>query len=227
MNRREIITIDGPAGVGKSTLAKRVAAYAGMAYLDTGAMFRIVAARIGKAGLSLPPARLAEALGELSFSLSGTGDETLLACNGVTAGQEIRTEEVGALASELARLPAVRASLKTAQQALGAAYPLVAEGRDMGTAVFPEARYKFFLDASADVRAERRAAQLRQNGLKADVSTIAAQIRERDERDRTRALAPLKPAENAVIIDTSNLSIDGVFNAIIAGLQVRPPSVPS
>lgn len=216
---RSIITIDGPAGVGKSTLAKRVAAHAGLAYLDTGAMFRIIAKRLGAKGLALSPATLEAELGKLVFSLSGAGTDTALACNGIVAGQEIRTEEVGALASEFAQLPPVRTYLKKAQQALGAEYALVAEGRDMGTAIFPDAKYKFFLDASAEVRAARRVNQLRENGVEADLATITAQIKERDERDRNRAIAPLKPAEDAVIIDTSALTIDGVFEAITSRLQ--------
>lgn len=216
---RDIITIDGPAGVGKSTLSKRVAAHAGVACLDTGAMFRVIAKRLGAAGLALSPADLEGELEKLSFSLSGAGYDTALACNGIVAGEEIRTEEVGALASEFAQLPPVRAYLKKAQQALGKEYALVAEGRDMGTAVFPEAKYKFFLNASAEVRALRRVNQLRESGLEADLATITAQIKERDERDRNRAIAPLKPADDAMIIDTSVLTADGVFETILGALQ--------
>lgn len=215
---RNIITIDGPAGVGKSTLAKRVAAHAGVAYLDTGAMFRVIAKRLGAAGLELSPTALEAELEKLSFSLSGAGTETALACNGVVAGGEIRTEEVGALASEFAQLPPVRAYLKKAQQALGDTYALVAEGRDMGTAIFPDAKHKFFLDASAEVRALRRVNQLRESGVQADLATITAQIKERDDRDRNRAIAPLKPADDAIIIDTGALTIDGVFTAIVSRL---------
>jgi cytidylate kinase len=215
---RSIITIDGPAGVGKSTLAKRVAAQAGLAYLDTGAMFRIIAKRLGISGLELSPTALEAELKKFSFSLSGVGNKSALACNGIVAGQEIRTEEVGALASEFAQIPPLRAYLKKAQQALGAEYALVAEGRDMGTAIFPDAKYKLFLDASAEVRAARRVNQLRENGVEADLATITAQIKERDERDRNRAIAPLKPAADAVIIDTSALTINGVFDAIISRL---------
>lgn len=216
---RDIITIDGPAGVGKSTLAKRVAAHAGVACLDTGAMFRVIARRLGAAGLELSPAALAGELEKLSFSLSGSGYDTKIACNGIIAGEEIRTEEVGALASELAQLPPVRTYLKKAQQALGEEYALVAEGRDMGTAIFPDARHKFFLNASAEVRAIRRVNQLRENGLEADLATITAQIKERDDRDSNRAIAPLKPAKDAIIIDTSALTVDGVFESIIKVLQ--------
>lgn len=216
---RDIITIDGPAGVGKSTLAKRVAAHAGVACLDTGAMFRVIAGRLGSAGLELSPATLEKELEKLSFSLSGSGYDTKFACNGIIAGEEIRTEEIGALASEFAQLPPVRTYLKKAQQVLGEEYALVAEGRDMGTVVFPNAKHKFFLDASAEVRAIRRVNQLRENGLEADIAMITAQIKERDDRDRNRTIAPLKPAKDAIIIDTSALTVDDVFESILRALQ--------
>lgn len=217
MNR--IVTLDGPAGVGKSTLAKRVAEHLGIAYLDTGAMFRILAKTLGGGGFVLPEQELARKLETLTFSLSGTGTATRLACNGVVAGEEIRTEEIGMLASRYATLPAVRAYLKTAQRDLGKTYPLVAEGRDMGTAVFPDAFRKFFLDASPEVRARRRVLQLAEHGLTEDPATVARQIRERDDQDRNRAIAPLKPADDAVIIDTSELDIDQVFAAIAGKLR--------
>lgn len=217
---KRIITLDGPAGVGKSTLAKRVAEHLGIAYLDTGAMFRIIAKTLGKAGLTLSEQELAAALAKLRFSLSGSGSATVLACNGAAAGQEIRTEAIGMLASEYAALAPVRAYLKTAQQALGEAYSLVAEGRDMGTAVFPGAADKFFLDASPETRALRRVKQLAENGVHEDIEVVTRQIRARDDKDRNRAIAPLKPARDAVIIDTSHLDIDGVFNAIIDALKV-------
>ncbi|MCC8194148.1 MAG: (d)CMP kinase [Deltaproteobacteria bacterium] len=214
-----VITLDGPAGVGKSTIAKRVAEHCGIAYLDTGAMFRIVAKTLGPKNVAVPDEELARALASLSFSLSGSGGGTSLACNGEVAGQEIRTEEVGKLASDYATRPAVRAYLKKAQQDLGKAYSLVAEGRDMGTAVFPDAPYKFFLDASPEVRALRRVRQLAENGVIEDVAKVTRQIRERDEQDRNRALAPLKAADDAIVIDTSNLTVAQVFQTIAQALD--------
>lgn len=219
MTINTIVTLDGPAGVGKSTIAKRVAAHLGIAYLDTGAMFRILAKTLGDDGFNLPEQELARKLESLTFSLSGAGAATQLACNGIVAGQEIRTEKIGMLASRYATLPAVRACLKKAQQDLGKTYPLVAEGRDMGTVIFPDAPCKFFLDASPEVRALRRVRQLAENGVTEDVAMVTRQIRERDDQDRNRALAPLKPANDAVIIDTSNLNVDQVFSAIIEKLN--------
>lgn len=212
---RRVITLDGPAGVGKSTLAKRVAELLGVAYLDTGAMFRSIALSLGAASLDLPPERLAIELEKLHFSLSGTGAATTLACNGIPAGREIRTEEVGMLASRFATLPVVRAYLKKAQRELGAAHSLVAEGRDMGTAVFPDAHRKFFLDASPETRAERRVRQLAESGITEDIAAVASRIRERDEMDRNRAIAPLIPARDAIVIDTSGLDIHSVLDAIL------------
>ena len=215
MNTQRIITIDGPAGVGKSTLAKRVAGALGIAYLDTGAMFRTVALRAGEDGFILPEHQVEALLHHLAFSLSGSGNDTALACNGTPVGAEIRTESVGMLASRYATMPVVRAWLKTAQQELGRLYSLVAEGRDMGSVVFPDAPYKFFLDAAPQIRAARRVEQLAALGVVEDVDVVTEQIRARDTLDRGRAIAPLRAAKDAVVIDTSHLDIDGVFAAIM------------
>lgn len=216
-----IVTIDGPAGVGKSTLARRVAAALDIAYLDTGAMFRTIAKELGQAGLELDDSLLEARLATLVFSLDGTGEGTRLACNGVIAGQEIRSEQVGYLAARFAENPVVRAYLKEAQQSLGSRFSLVAEGRDMGTAIFPAAPCKFFLDAAPGVRAERRMRERVAAGETPDFEKLAEQIRLRDEMDRNRAVAPLKAAPDALIIDTGPLDIDGVFDAIMAHIQAR------
>jgi len=205
--------------VGKSTIARSVAEHCCIAYLDTGAMFRIIAKTLGRENVDLPEAELAGKFTALSFSLSGTGEATILACNGVSAGQDIRTEAVGKLASDYATKPIVRQFLKKAQQDLGKAYSLVAEGRDMGTAVFPDAPHKFFLDASPEVRALRRVRQLAENGIIEDVATVTQQIRERDEQDRNRPIAPLKAADDALIIDTSAKDITQVLQTILAALE--------
>jgi len=210
-----IITIDGPAGVGKTTLAKKVAEALHVAYLDSGAMFRTMALRLGVNAWELPGQILVPRLSGLSFDVQGVGAATRLFCDKSPVGLEARTEEVGMWASRLATRPEVRDFLKERQREIGAHTSLVAEGRDMGTVVFPNAAHKFFLDADARVRAERRATQLRQMGKEADVSAIEADLRARDHQDRTRAVAPLVPAPDAVVLDTTALDLDEVFARIM------------
>lgn len=220
MNAPFIVTIDGPAGVGKSTLAKRVAAALGVAYLDTGAMFRTVALAVfSPDGPPLAGEALRTVLESFDFALQGSGENTGLLCNGRLVGNEIRTEEAGMRASKAGQIPEVRAFLKTAQQRLGAGFSFVAEGRDMGTVVFPEALCKLFLDARADVRAERRRLQLREMGIDEDLADLTRQIQARDDEDRNRPIAPLRPAADAVFIDTSDMDIDRVFAACMAAVH--------
>lgn len=223
--RSFIVTIDGPAGVGKSTLAKRTAGALGVAYLDTGAMFRTLALGFSRRGIPASGPEAAAFLRDNAFSLTGCGEQTRLLCNGTLVGDEIRGEEAGLMAARIGKLPEVRSFLKEAQRALGRCFSLVAEGRDMGTEVFPDAPCKFFLDARPMVRAERRALQLRAMGLGADVGEIARQIAERDREDRERPIAPLRPAEDAVIIDTSDQDIEAVFQELM-GFVLRCPHVP-
>jgi cytidylate kinase len=215
---RLIVTIDGPSGVGKTTLAGRMAERLGVARLDTGAMYRAAAWILGRGLMELAPEELSARLAGLAFDLRGSGDATELMLNGAPLPPEIRSEAVGLLASNAATLPEVRAFQKAAQQALGRDHDLVAEGRDMGTNVFPLAAHKFFLDASPEVRAKRRVDQLAALGLPADLSEIAAQMRERDVQDRTRELNPLRPAEDALVIDTSCHNVDQVLAMMLGTL---------
>ncbi len=214
--KNRIVTIDGPAGVGKTTLAKRLAEALDIPYLDTGAMFRATALALGDGAPDLPENELVPRLATFHFTLSGRGASSTLLVNGAPIGDEIRTEAVGLLASKLAARPEVRAAQKAAQREIGRQGSLTAEGRDMGTAVFPGADVKFFLDARPEVRARRRAAQLAAMGRPAEYAEILDQIRKRDDQDRNRAAAPLVPADDAVIIDTSDLTVDEVFAAMLA-----------
>ena len=216
-----VVTLDGPAGVGKTTLARNVAEALGVFYMDTGAMFRTLALRLGSGAEQLPAESLREACRQWTFSLEGGGGHTRLLCNGAVVGDEIRTEEVGMLASRIAAVPVIRDILLEAQRALAEAGPLVAEGRDMGTVVFPQARHKFFLDAAPEVRAQRRLLELRQRGMDADVNELAAQIRIRDALDRNRAVAPLRPAQEAILVDTSHLGIAEVQEVILRHIRER------
>lgn len=215
MPKPTIITLDGPAGVGKSSLARLLAAKLGLPFLDTGAMFRCIALRLGPQTQTMDEAALKQALSGISFSLEGSGDSSRLTCNGVAPGNEIRTEEIGALASKIATLPVVREFTKASQQAIGAQYSLVAEGRDMGTVVFPQASPKFFLDAEPRVRAMRRQSQLAEQGRNENLDNLEEQIRLRDEQDRNRLIAPLKAADDAIIVDTSSLTLEEVLAELL------------
>lgn len=213
--KQGLIVIDGPAGVGKTTLVREVAKVLDLPYMDTGAMFRALALKLGPGAEKLSGDELARAASQWHFSMSGTGAGTKMFVNGQPLGEEIRSEEISARASALAKIPAIRSILLKAQQALGEAGSLVAEGRDLGTVVFPQAKFKFFLDARPEIRAKRRFDEIKAKGKNANLEEIAEAIRKRDEQDRNRAIAPLKPAEEAIIIDTSDIGIKDVLAKIL------------
>ena len=219
--RLPVVTLDGPAGVGKTTLARRVAEGLGLSYLDTGAMFRCMALKLGAGAETLPEDELRTRCAQWTFTLTGLGQQSTLFCNGEAVRGEVRTEAVGMLAARIATVPVVREILRTTQRAIGEHSPLVAEGRDMGTVVFPEARFKFFLDAAPEVRAMRRLHDLEARGQSADLASLTEQIRQRDALDRNRAVAPLRPAQDSLIIDTSHLDIEGVLGVMLHHINVH------
>ncbi len=213
-----IITIDGPSGVGKSTISRKVATHYGFTYLDTGAMYRAVAWYLQTNDLAIDDISAVEAaLKQISIELlpaKNENDDVGVLLNGVNISSLIRTPDISMLASAVSAIPAVRKKLTAMQQQLGKQGKVVAEGRDTGTVVFPAARYKFYLDASAHARSGRRALQLKKRGEAVDEEKLLEMTITRDRQDSEREIAPLKKAENAVLIDTTQLSIDQVFETI-------------
>ena len=216
MAENDIITIDGPSGSGKSTISRLVAARLGYTFLDTGAMYRAVGYKASKLGVSLEDGEaLAQLLEDLDLVLAPGDGDTRVILDREDISLLIRTAEMGLVASKVSAQPVVRGKLTDMQRRLGSGGGVVAEGRDTGTVVFPGARHKFFLDAAPAERARRRCLQLREKGLQADEKEILAQIIKRDKDDSDRALAPLKAAADAVIIDTSALTIDDVVALLL------------
>ncbi|MBI5462470.1 MAG: (d)CMP kinase [Gammaproteobacteria bacterium] len=201
-----VIAIDGPSGSGKGTVAQILARELGWHFLDSGAIYRILAYAAQQRGIPLDaPTQLAELARNLPVTFSPIDAKIRL--EEVDIKDEIRTEAAGNAASKVAAIPAVRVALLERQRAFRAGPGLVADGRDMGTVVFPDAEVKVFLTASAEERARRRYNQLIEKGLDANLAALVADIAERDHRDATRSVAPLKPADGAEIVDTSDLDI--------------------
>lgn len=211
------IAIDGPAGAGKSTVAKRVAEKLGWLYVDTGAMYRAVALLALRQGVSFDDGAALTALAQtarIELLPAAQGCRVLL--DGEDVSEAIRMPEVGSAASPVSAVSGVRRALVAQQQAMAAAKPVVMDGRDIGTVVLPDAPCKVFLTASPQVRARRRALELQAKGIKADVDEIAADIAARDQRDSSRAHSPLRQADDARLLDSSACSIDEVVAQIIA-----------
>lgn len=214
--QRLIVTLDGPAGAGKSTVAKLLAARLGYLYLDTGALYRAVAWKVREAGVdSSDAAAVAALLPETKVALEYRPERPLVSVDGRDVTEEIRTPEISRLASLVSAIPAVREWLLPVQRDIGAAGGIVAEGRDLGTRIFPQAQAKFFLDADVATRAARRHHDLAGVGQASRLEETRREIEARDRQDRTRELAPLVPAPDAVRIDSSALTVEQVVDRLL------------
>jgi cytidylate kinase len=220
---RFVVTIDGPAAAGKSTTARGVAARLGFLYVDTGALYRALALKLRSRGGSPVEADAVQCmLADTSLDLSGAPDQAHVWLDGEDVSDRIRTPDVSELSSRLAALPTVRRWLVGIQRALCDRGPLVAEGRDLGTVVYPDAEVKIYLDADPLTRARRRAEELESRGLRASLEDVLEEIQQRDERDRTRADSPLRPAEGAVIIESSGMGIEEAVAAVLDVVRAHP-----
>ncbi len=217
---QQIVTIDGPSGVGKSTISRKVAASLSFTYLDTGAMYRAVGLKLKESGVDLSDdSAVRSCLATTSLDLIPPAegcDDVGVILDGRNVSDLIRSQEMAMVASGASAVPAVREKLTSMQQEIGRAGCIVAEGRDTGTVVFPDAAWKFYLDADPEVRMKRRADQLRANGKAVDEVEVLEMIIKRDHDDKNRSMAPLAKAEDAHVIDTGLLSIEGVTEAILA-----------
>jgi len=222
-----VITVDGPSGVGKGTISQLLADRLGWHFLDSGALYRLVGLAARRRGLNLEEPD-AEALGALARGLRAefqvrAGATPLIFLDGEEVTDATRTEEAGGDASRVAAILQVRQALLQRQRDYRQSPGLVADGRDMGTTVFPAAPVKVFLTASAEARAERRYKQLKEKGLDVNVTALLSEIVARDERDRSRSASPLRPADDAQVIDTSDLTIQEVFDRVMALVRTRLP----
>lgn len=223
-----IVTLDGPSGVGKGTVCLRVAQHTGWHILDSGSLYRLTALVAARRGLSADTlasaqqiAQLVEIAEKLDVSYRQQGESLCIDLAGEEAGEAIRSETVAALASKIAAIPEVRAALLDRQRAFAQPPGLVADGRDMGSVVFPAAGVKIFMMASAEERANRRYKQLIEKGIGANLAALVAELKARDERDTQRAASPLVAAVDAHLIDTTSMSIDEVAAAVLQHVRRR------
>jgi cytidylate kinase len=212
-----VIAVDGPGGSGKGTITTRLAKHLGWHFLDSGALYRLTALAVLKAQVSLDDeAALGRFATQLNIRFESSCHDVIAVLDEENITDQLRYEETGVMASKVATIPTVRAALVTRQRRFRQSPGLVADGRDMGTVIFPDAKLKIFLTASAGIRAERRYKQLKDKGESVNLTRLFREIKARDLRDQSRSVAPLRPAEDAVIIDSTEMSIDEVFDKIVS-----------
>ena len=217
-----VITIDGPGGAGKGTLCKAMAEALGWHLLDSGAIYRVLALAAVHHDVALDNEHALVVLAShLDVSFDAGSDGVRIILEGEEVSAAIRTEQSGNAASKIAAYPRVREALLRRQRAFRTAPGLIADGRDMGTVVFPDAEAKIFLDASAEERANRRLKQLQEKGFDVNFDRLLIEIRERDDRDRNRAVAPLRPAPDALVVDSTAMDIDAVVETILQHVMQR------
>ena len=217
-----VITVDGPSGAGKGTLCMLLADKLGFHLLDSGAIYRVLALAAIHHGVNTESEdALVPLATHLDVQFIAEGDLVKVILEGEDVSGELRKEETGMAASKVAALPRVREALLRRQRAFSAAPGLVADGRDMGTVVFPEAEAKIFLDASAEERASRRLKQLQQKGLDVKFDDLLSEIQERDDRDRNRPVAPLRPAEDALVLDSTSMNIEQVVEIALHYIESK------
>lgn len=217
-----VVTIDGPSGAGKGTICRLLSEQTGYCLLDSGALYRLTAVASLRVGIDLGDAdAVASVASSLKIHFVAQGDATLVYLENDDVSKEIRTERAGMGASQVAAHPRVREALLQYQRDFRQAPGLIADGRDMGTVVFPDAPVKIFLTASAEERAMRRFKQLQEGGASPDYDKILADIQARDEKDSNRSSAPLKPADDAIVLDSTLMDIDEVYRKVLAEIDVK------
>lgn len=223
-----VVAVDGPAGAGKSTISRRLAEALGYRYIDTGAMYRVIGVLADERGIaSTDNMQLATLCDATRIDFVERPNGLRICADGRDLSEAIRTADAAQLASKVSTIPEVRQRLVAQQRAMAAAGGVVMEGRDIGTVVCPDAPVKVFLDASVTERARRRACELRPNATAADIAGIEQEIAQRDARDRTRAHAPLRPATDAVLVDTTDKTIDEVMGLLRALIATRTAALAS
>jgi cytidylate kinase len=220
--RKFVVAIDGPAGAGKSTAAKRLAKALGFLYMDTGAMYRALALKMARNGIKPGNAeQVSEILQNTRIELAEREGQNRVYLDGDDVSEQIRTQELSQLASRFSTLKAVRERLVELQKVMGASGGVVAEGRDIGTVVFPDAEVKIYLDASAEERANRRVKEINSRGGNSSFEETLAETIERDRRDQERAIGPLRKAADAIVIDSTLMDVNQVVNKIEQQVKAR------